>query len=151
MRTLTANVWVQGVPYSTGMVEGEDIPVDVAACIGDHCWASDGESVPGRESEVSPAPGPAPTVDISLSVEPDKSVFVEEPGEVDSPAPVDPEPAGDAATSGEASAESPPRAGRGSSRDAWAEHAEALGVTFPADASRDDIIAAVDAHNDRGE
>lgn len=39
----------------------------------------------------------------------------------------------------------PPRVGRGSGRDMWAAHAESLGVTFPDDATRDDIIAAVDA------
>lgn len=148
MRTLTANVWVEGVLYSTGMVEGEDVPADVSGRIGDHCWACGGESVPGRESELSPAPEPAPTVDISLSVEPVESGFVEEPGEVDSPVPAAPEPAGDAETT-HASTEAPPRAGRGSSRDAWVEYAATLGVTVPEGASRDDIIAAVDAHNDR--
>jgi hypothetical protein len=42
----------------------------------------------------------------------------------------------------------PPRVGRGSSRDAWAAYAEGLGVPVADDASRDDIIAAVDARND---
>jgi hypothetical protein len=38
----------------------------------------------------------------------------------------------------------PPRAGKGSGRDAWAAYAESLGVEFDEDATRDDIIAAVD-------
>lgn len=40
--------------------------------------------------------------------------------------------------------EEPSRAGRKSSRDAWAAHADKIGVTYPDGASRDDIIAAVD-------
>lgn len=39
----------------------------------------------------------------------------------------------------------PPRAGRGASRSAWAAYADTLGVAYPGDAPRDDIIAAVDA------
>lgn len=39
----------------------------------------------------------------------------------------------------------PPRAGRGSGKEAWAEYATGLGVEFDPEASRDDIIAAVDA------
>lgn len=38
----------------------------------------------------------------------------------------------------------PPRAGKGSGRDAWAAHARDLGITVPDDAGRDDIIALVD-------
>jgi hypothetical protein len=41
----------------------------------------------------------------------------------------------------------PPRSGRGSGVEAWRAHAAHLGVEVPDDASRDDIIAAVDAHN----
>lgn len=39
----------------------------------------------------------------------------------------------------------PPRAGRGSSEDAWREYATGLGIDVPNDAGRDDIIALVDA------
>lgn len=39
----------------------------------------------------------------------------------------------------------PPRVGRGSSRDMWAAYAESLGISVADDASRDDIVAAVDA------
>jgi hypothetical protein len=48
--------------------------------------------------------------------------------------------------SGDASVEvaEPPRSGAGSGRPAWAEYAASLGLEVPADASRDDIIAAVD-------
>ena len=36
----------------------------------------------------------------------------------------------------------PPRAGRGSGFDAWKAFADLVGVTYPADAGRNDIIAA---------
>jgi len=39
----------------------------------------------------------------------------------------------------------PKRAGKGSGRDAWHAYAESIGLDVPDDASRDDIIAAVDA------
>lgn len=39
----------------------------------------------------------------------------------------------------------PPRAGAGSSKDKWVAYAEANGVTVDEDATRDDIIAAVEA------
>lgn len=39
----------------------------------------------------------------------------------------------------------PPRAGRGSSEDAWREYATGLGIDVPAGSGRDDIIALVDA------
>lgn len=38
----------------------------------------------------------------------------------------------------------PPRAGKGSGRDEWAAYAAELGLAVGPDASRDDIIAAVD-------
>jgi hypothetical protein len=40
--------------------------------------------------------------------------------------------------------EAPPKAGPGSSRDAWATYAETLGVTVTEDMSRDDIADAVE-------
>jgi hypothetical protein len=39
----------------------------------------------------------------------------------------------------------PPRSGAGSGKAEWAAYASTLGVTYPDGASRDDIIAAVDA------
>ena len=45
----------------------------------------------------------------------------------------------------------PPRVGRGSGRDAWAAHAAALNIDIDPDASRADIIAAVDAHREGDE
>lgn len=39
----------------------------------------------------------------------------------------------------------PPLTGAGSGKKAWAEHAAAIGVAVAGDATRDDIIAAVDA------
>lgn len=38
----------------------------------------------------------------------------------------------------------PPRSGAGSGRAVWMDYAAARGLEVPADASRDDIIAAVD-------
>lgn len=38
----------------------------------------------------------------------------------------------------------PPKAGVGSGRDEWAAHAEVIGVPVPEDATRKDIIAAVE-------
>lgn len=44
--------------------------------------------------------------------------------------------------------EEPPRAGAGATTDAWrAFYKTVLGVDAPADAGRDDLIAAVDKHN----
>lgn len=39
----------------------------------------------------------------------------------------------------------PPRSGRGASVKAWRRHAESLGLEVPDGASREEIIAAVDA------
>lgn len=41
----------------------------------------------------------------------------------------------------------PPRSGRGSGEDAWRAYAEDLDLEVPDGASRDDIIALVDARN----
>jgi hypothetical protein len=41
--------------------------------------------------------------------------------------------------------DAPPRAGKGSGRSEWAAYAESVGVTVDEDATRDEIIAAVDA------
>lgn len=57
---------------------------------------------------------------------------------------------GDTATAAEPSPaagedEEPPRAGKGSGRAEWAAYAASVGVEVDDDATRDDIIAAVDA------
>lgn len=59
----------------------------------------------------------------------------------DSPAPEVPEPDGPGAPP----MDPPPKAGRGSSVEAWAAYAAANGVEVPADAKRDDIVAALAA------
>lgn len=67
-----------------------------------------------------------------------------------SPAPVpNPEPSANPEPN-PAPAEEPPRNGPGSGREAWAAHATALGIDTAEDATRDDIIAAVDAHTAEG-
>jgi hypothetical protein len=51
--------------------------------------------------------------------------------------------------------EIPPRVGKGSSREAWAAYAEASGVEVPEDATRQDVIDALEkagvATGDAGE
>lgn len=46
---------------------------------------------------------------------------------------------------GEDASEVPPQSGRGSGKDAWAAYAEAHGVTVDEDATRDQIIADLEA------
>lgn len=123
-RVLTANVWVEDRLYTVGMTRGVGVPDDVAAKIGDHAWSQpveDTDTVAGGVSGAGPE--------------------------------ADPGTASGAADAAEDAAEGPvageqvepPRAGRGSSRDAWAAYAATVGVTVGADDTRDDIIAAVDA------
>lgn len=50
-----------------------------------------------------------------------------------------------AAQSGPAAGGVPPRSGKGSGADAWAAYAAANGVPVAPDATRDDVIAALDA------
>lgn len=55
-------------------------------------------------------------------------------------------PAGPAASGDEQGTVSPPpKAGQGSSAEAWRTYAAAVDVEVPADASRDDVIAALEA------
>lgn len=42
----------------------------------------------------------------------------------------------------------PPLTGKGSGKGAWTDYAESLGIEVPEDASRDDIVALVDALED---
>lgn len=49
--------------------------------------------------------------------------------------------------SGGQSSEEPPRGGEGSGVEEWRAHAEKLDIEVPEDATRDDIVALVDAHN----
>ena len=48
-------------------------------------------------------------------------------------------------STGEQTRSEPPRTGRGASRSAWADYASRIGVEYDDGASREDIIAAVDA------
>jgi hypothetical protein len=43
--------------------------------------------------------------------------------------------------------EMPPTSGKGSGIEAWAGYANAKGIAYPEGANRDEIIAAVQAHN----
>lgn len=56
-------------------------------------------------------------------------------------APAEPAPTDDGA---------PPRAGKGSGRDAWADHAASLGIEVTDEATRDEIIDLVDAQTTEG-
>ncbi|GAA1714498.1 hypothetical protein [Brachybacterium phenoliresistens] len=58
---------------------------------------------------------------------------------------IDPETLGDAGAQGEERPTPPPKAGKGSGPEAWRAYAEKVDVEVPADASREDVIAAVDA------
>ena len=40
----------------------------------------------------------------------------------------------------------PPTSGKGSGLEAWQKYADDKGIAYPEDANRDEIIAAVDAH-----
>lgn len=94
----------------------------------------------GRPVKVEePGPSEAPPVVVPVSepaphTPPSSPKPAEEPDKTDDPeedAPaVSPEP--------------PPRAGRGSSLKAWQAFADSLGVDYPADGTRDDVIAAFD-------
>ena len=71
---------------------------------------------------------------------------------VKEPAPVGPprrdtEPVEEPAPAPARGPDPPPRTGRGSGLQAWADFAAELGVTYPTSASRDDIIAACQAAN----
>lgn len=59
------------------------------------------------------------------------------------PAVVDVELSPVAVTDPSTAAGAPPTHGRGSSREAWLEYADDLGVPVPADATRDEIVALV--------
>jgi hypothetical protein len=102
---------------------------------------------PAAAGEPSPAAEPAP------ANSPDRAVPVQEPapasppgrdGDEDDETPVEVnEPAPPA--NPEPLPAPPPRAGRGSSEQAWRGYAELVGVTVPDGAGRDDIIAACEA------
>lgn len=127
-RVLTANVWVEDRLYTVGMTRGVGVPEDVAVKIGDHAWSQPAEDTDsaagGGVSAEEPGAGPGAGSDTDS----------------DGNAAVDGPVTGEHAPSVE-----PPRAGRGSSREAWAAYAATVGVTVGADDTRDDIIAAVDA------
>jgi hypothetical protein len=57
----------------------------------------------------------------------------------------EPEPNG-----GGAAPKAPPMSGKGSGRDDWAAYAASVGVAVPADATRDDIVALVEAQRPAG-
>jgi hypothetical protein len=151
-RVLKDNLFVDYVLYRIGEIP----PPEVAARIGDHAWTTiDDDPAPVEDAEPQ-APEPAPTE----APESPPPVEDEAPAggdelTTDVPAPAeDPVevPSLDVAAVVAAARwaagdrdPAPPRAGRGASKDAWAKYAETLGVTVPAGASRDDIIAVVDA------
>jgi hypothetical protein len=92
---------------------------------------------PGRPVPVQePDPGNAPQPAVTPVSEPDPDPVPAADDEEDKPGSVKvTEPAPDLPPP-------PPRSGRGSGLDAWQAYANVAGVTYPADASRADIIAA---------
>lgn len=94
-------------------------------------WRSAPESASTPEGgDEGPAEGPEETPEVA-SPEPDEA-----------PQPEGPEPEDEDLLG---SLPEPPRGGAGATKKAWAAYADSKGVTYDADANRDDIIAAVDA------
>jgi len=78
---------------------------------------------------------------------PARQVEVHEPAPPPTPPPEEPapNPGSDPAavpTAGGGRPDSPPRAGRGSGLDVWRQWADQVGVAYPAEGRRDDIVAA---------
>lgn len=68
--------------------------------------------------------------------------LLDEPADADAESPA----TSDAGTPGGGSGvEPPPRAGKGSGREAWTEHATALGIDVTDDMGRDEIVALIEA------
>jgi len=98
-----------------------------------------GESVPGwaRKAITNPAAWETSDTEDDQADEP-------EPEEPETPA-NDGEDGGSDSDGEEEALPQPARAGRGSSLEAWQAYADARGIEYANDATRDDIIAAVDA------
>lgn len=132
-RVLAANVWVDGRLYSAG---SSDVPADVAERIGDHAWEAVAEAADEPALVVDAEPSPPESGESVEDAPPDAAAD-------DESAPVEPEE--DDVDVSPVAVDEPPRAGRGSSRDAWVTYAGSVGVSVTEDMSRDDVIAAVDA------
>jgi hypothetical protein len=116
MAKLNTTVHVNGVAYGPG----KDIPSAVAAQISNPDVWEGGKAPSNAGSAVTPQPA------LQLSVTRAEAAA--------------PPPAASAATS-----EVPRKGGAGSGKDAWAAYAAAKGVQVPDDATRDDIVTALDA------
>jgi hypothetical protein len=156
VRTLKSVVFHQGTMYRPYDV----IPDEVANQLGDHVWTENENEVDTRNSS-----GPRGLVDTSIVPRPPSEIFNRPAGAEETPVPPDgdtPDGQDDGQDDGEgvqppqdepvspaASDEpkAPPRSGKGSGLDAWRAYARQLGVEPRADADRDDVIAAVDAHH----
>jgi hypothetical protein len=114
VRRIKDNVAVNGTWYSRGM--SADEVGEAASEIGDHNWVDDGVGEPAPETAGA-------EVDASSTMS--------------ASAPASPAPA---AKDGP---ERPPEHGHGATAQAWRDYAGAVGIKIPDDASRGDVIAAV--------
>jgi hypothetical protein len=119
-RTLNIHVYIEGPDGQTVcLAPGEPLPTWAYEKITNpYVWNDDVPDLPQQADTADSDPPPG-----LLAGE------VEEPSDPDG--------------GSEAPGSAPPKSGKGSGRDAWAEYAEALGVTVDHDANRDDIIAAL--------
>jgi hypothetical protein len=139
MRVLRTDVYVGGRRWFAGAVP----PPEVAARIKNpKAWTE----VPDRASGTPPTPAPAPETAVRQPVpeQPNTGSADLAAGDVVADE-GDPAEAYVPAAPGEPTVAAPPRSGRGSGVEAWRAFASFCGVTVPADADRNDIIAACDA------
>lgn len=123
-RELTAVVVMGGEVYGPGYINPP--PEHIAKRITNPaCWGEE-EPDSGNPSPQQPAEPPA--------TEPNGPAVPTEPDPT-GPTPTEPDPA-------PADIPVPPRSGAGSGIDAWRAFATAKGVSYPANAKREDIIAA---------
>jgi len=128
-------------PYLEAILHVLDEIADTLAEVRDRLPATDNGGEPARVAE--PAPQSTPDGQPRKVAEPAPAGPPERDDEDDQPVPVD-EPAPDTAPQPEPDRrpEPPPRAGRGSSLDAWRTFADAAQVAWTDDMKRDDIVAA---------
>lgn len=135
MATLSSNTLVKHP--ETGeritLLKGETIPKWAADQIGDHL-------IEGTEPSAQPTAHPAAKAGrYPTAKEIAAEVVALLRQEMD-------DDQGDDSQDDDDSDELPPTSGRGSGLEAWVAYANAKGIAYPQGASRDEIIAAVEAH-----
>jgi hypothetical protein len=105
------------------------------ATLADMYAECDDEELRAHYREVAAANGG----DLGEAPEPEPEVEAEPEAEPEPEPEAEPEDSGD---------DAPPRSGAGSGRDAWATYAESQGVEVTDDMTRDEIIEAVEEHEE---